>query len=392
MVPRRAWSMLMLASAAQGAVSIFLIAPAYLIVVWHNHDHLSIARAGTLAALPNVGMVVALIAWGALADRIGEKVVLVSGLSGCAIIAAACTRVHSFASLGFFFFLGGVFAASANAASGRVVVGWFPEHRRGLAMGIRQISQPVGATVAALSVPGVAQHFGTSWALAIPAVAIGFVAVACAAQLQNPHRVASSQFNEPPQNPYRMSSYLWRIHAVSALLVVPQFTLSVFGVLWLVTDRHWSAVSAGVLIGVSQLIGSGGRIVIGLWSDRVRSRVSLLRLIAVAASVAMVVLAVLDHAHWAVAAAVFVIATTISVADNGLAFTTVAEVAGSAWAGRALGAQNTGQFISASAVGPTMGALIVSVGFPWTFVAAGAVALLAVPMVPRRDESARISP
>ena len=255
--------MLALASGAQGAVSVFLVAPAYLIVVWHDRNHLSLAHAGALAALPNVGMVVALIAWGALADRVGERTVLVGGLSLTALIATACTFVHSFVVLGLLFFLGGVCAASANAASGRVVLGWFPFERRGLAMGIRQISQPVGATVAALSVPGVAERFGTQWALAIPALVIGLVAVQCVLQLQDPVRVPVTTPNQLPVNPYRTSTFLWRIHAVSALLVVPQFTLSVFGVLWLVKDRHWSAVAAGALIGVSQLIGSAGRIAIG---------------------------------------------------------------------------------------------------------------------------------
>ncbi len=38
-----------------------------------------------------------------------------------------------------------------------------------------------------------------------------------------------------------------------------------------------------------------------------------------------------------------VLATVISVADNGLAFTSVAEIGGPFWAGRAMGAQNTAQ-------------------------------------------------
>src|SRR5699024_12031482 len=42
-------------------------------------------------------------------------------------------------------------AASVNSASGRVVMGWFPRHRRGLAMGIRQMSQPLGTSIAAVT-------------------------------------------------------------------------------------------------------------------------------------------------------------------------------------------------------------------------------------------------
>ncbi len=389
---RRAWLMLALAAGAQGAVSVFLIAPAYLIVVWHDRSHLSLTTAGALATLPNLGMVVALIAWGALADHVGERIVLVSGLVLTSFVALAASLVHGFFVLGVLLFLGGVTSASANAASGRVVVGWFPARRRGLAMGIRQIAQPVGATLAAVTVPRIAERFGAHWALAIPVVATMVMALFCALRLQDPQRHAAADHEADTRNPYRSSSFLWRIHAVSSLLVVPQFTLSVFGVVWLIGDRHWSAVSAGLLIGASQLIGSAGRIAIGLWSDRVASRVKLLRVIAASAAVIMVILALVDQAHWSAVAVIFVVATTISVADNGLAFTTVAEVAGPRWAGRALGAQNTGQFVAAFAVGPSMGAMIGAIGFPWTFVVAGAVAALAVPCVPRHDPSIRLSP
>ena len=82
-----------------------------------------------------------------------------------------------------------------------------------------------------------------------------------------------------------------------------------------------------------------------------------------------------------------VIATSVTVADNGLAYTSVAEAAGPFWSGRALGAQNTGQFIAASAVGPGVGALVGAVGFAASFSIVGVLPLLALPLVPRRDRS-----
>jgi sugar phosphate permease len=186
-----------------------------------------------------------------------------------------------------------------------------------------------------------------------------------------------------PANPYRANGFLWRIHAVSVLLVVPQFTLSTFGLVWLITEVGLNPLNAGILVGVSQFVGAVGRIVVGVLSDRVGSRVRPLAWVAVAASAAMLVLAALDAAHWGAAAVIFVIATTISVADNGLAFTSVAEVAGSAWAGRALGAQNTAQFVGASIVGPGVGALIGLVGFPLAFVVVALFPAIAVPLIPR---------
>ena len=48
----------------------------------------------------------------------------------------------------------------------------------------------------------------------------------------------------------------------------------------------------------------------------------------------------------------------ITVADNGLAYTAVAELAGAAWSGRALGVQNTVQNIAAVATAPVLAAVI----------------------------------
>jgi MFS family permease len=70
------------------------------------------------------------------------------------------------------------------------------------------------------------------------------------------------------------------------------------------------------------------------------------------------------------------------VADNGLAYTAVAEIAGPFWSGRALGMQNTGQFLAASVVGPAVGALVTVAGFPLAFLAVAATPVLALPLIP----------
>ena len=75
-------------------------------------------------------------------------------------------------------------------------------------------------------------------------------------------------------------------------------------------------------------------------------------------------------------------------ADNGLAFTSVAERAGSYWSGRALGLQNTAQYLTAALAAPVAGLAITEWGYAVTFGASAAAALLAVRLVPRYDEAA----
>ncbi len=57
-------------------------------------------------------------------------------------------------------------------------------------------------------------------------------------------------------------------------------------------------------------------------------------------------------------------------------------MAGPSWSGRALGAQNTGQYIAASVVGPVIGALIGAIGYPVAFLVVAAFPAIAVPIVP----------
>ena len=165
-------------------------------------------------------------------------------------------------------------------------------------------------------------------------------------------------------NPYRGSSVLWRIHAVSVLLVVPQVVVWTFTLVWLMSDRGWSAASAGAMVTAAQVLGAAGRIAAGRWSDMVGSRLRPIRTIALAAAAAMGLLALTGWLDSPISVAVMVIASVITVSDNGLAFTAIAEIAGPFWSGRALGTQNTSQLLTAGIAPPLFGGLIGVAGYP----------------------------
>jgi len=406
-----AWGMLALGFAAQAAGTVLITAPAYLIPLLHLHRGVPLASAGLLAATPTLGMVLTLVIWGALADTYGERWVIAGGLASAAAfgLAAAAVATTSYLAMGALLFLAGACAASTNAASGRVVVGWFPRSRRGLAMGIRQTAQPIGVAVAALSVPALAQSVGLSAPLVMGGVLTACVSVACGLWIVNPPRhqermPALAQHDSDIDNrgdsetaredhgefnnPYRgdRDHYLLRIHLLSLLLVLPQFTLSVFGLVWLISVLRWSATAAGAVVAGAQLVGAIGRIAVGQLSDRVGSRVKVLRWIAISGVVLMAATAAAGALHLAaLGAGVLILASTVSVADNGLSFTLVAEAAGRAWSGKALGVQNTGQFIAASSVGPGVGALIGALGYAPAFALVALAPLAALPLVPTRD-------
>src|SRR5688572_23674610 len=82
----RRWSMLVIALTATLFANVFINGAAFLIPTLHTERGLDLAAAGLLSSMPSFGMVLTLIAWGYVVDRIGERIVLALG---SALTAAA---------------------------------------------------------------------------------------------------------------------------------------------------------------------------------------------------------------------------------------------------------------------------------------------------------------
>lgn len=389
-VPNR-WLMLAVGMFGQVAGSVFVNAAPFLIPYLHLVKGLSLVEAGFLASAPLVGMMLTLIAWGAVVDHIGERLSMTIGLGLLTLSSAAAALSTSYVAIGVFLFLGGMGGASTNSASGRIVVGWFPPQRRGTAMGIRQTAQPLGVGLAAIVVPNLVDAYGMRPTLLTVAGICGLATALAGLLIVDPPRPSRAESAGLGHllNPYKRDSRLWRIHLSSTLLVVPQFTVWTYALVWLIDDKGWSVLAASILVATTQLLGAAGRIAAGAWSDRVGSRLSPMRTIAVAAALTMLALGLFEGT--ALAVAILVIASVVTTADNGLAFTSVAEIGGPYWSGRAMGTHNTGQFLMAAAAPPVIGALVTAHGYAWAFGLVAAFPLLAIPLIPVRGEASRKS-
>ena len=379
--------MLAVGMLAQVAGTVLASAPVFLISYLSRERGLSLVDAGFLASTSLVGSMLTLVAWGVVVDRIGERLSLTIGLAIVTIAGTgAALGSSSYSALAVFWLIAGMGAASTNSASGRLVVGWFPPQRRGLAMGIRQTALPLGIGLTALVVPVTAEHLGLRAALLAPSVLCGVATVACATLVVDPARPSREAAVESGElrNPYRGDRSLLRIHLASMLLVVPQFTVWTYMLVWLIDARGWSTAAAGALVASTQLLGAVGRIGVGWWSDRAGSRLGPMRVVAAGALGTMLALGLLEDTRLAVT--LVVAATIVTVADNGLAFTAVAELGGPFWAGRAMGVHNTGQYLVSALVPPFVGALVIDRGYAFAFAAVALFPLVAIPLVPVRGE------
>ncbi len=267
-------------------------------------------------------------------------------------------------------------------------MGWFAVHERGTAMGIRQTSQPLGVALAGLTLPTLGAAVGPFRALALPAVLCLVAAVLVLTLAPDPPRPQRPAGAEPERSPVpdvRAVAGARRQRAAGRLAVRG------------VGVRHrvpgpgagLARRRGGRLRRVRQVAGAAGRIATGVWSDRVGSRLRPMRQVAVAATLVLLLFALGDAVAGWLAVTMLAVGAVVTVAPNGLAFTSTAEIAGPAWSGRALGVQNTGQNAVASVVPAALGLLVGTTGYAAAFAIAAVAPLAAVLVTPVREERRR---
>lgn len=376
------WAILTVSVLAQTGTSFYQFGVPYLLPQIQADLGGSLFQGAVLVAAPTAGMVVTLLPWGYAADRIGDRPVMVAGLVGAVLALAMVPLATDLVQLGLLLCLAGGSGASVNVTSGRVVLKSFEPRRRGLAMGIRQTSPLLGMGLAALTLPGLTAAFGYQTALLAPALVCLVAAIQAAVVLGSSahHR---GRDREPGVSPYR-EARLWLLHGASALLVIPQIAVASFAFIYLVTVSDWRPFAGGVAVAVAMVGGAGLRLLAGAWSDRVQDRTGPMRILAFVGFAVLALTAVLMAGDPGWVAVGLLPAAGITAAWNGLAFTAVAETAGPSWAGRALGLQNSIQYVTTAATPPAMALAIGSGRYAVAFLGASLAGLAAAFLVPTR--------
>jgi len=349
---RYRWTILGAGVVAQAAFSALLIGLASIAPAIQHHYGLSLAQVGVVLGAVNIGLVVTLLPWGLLADRIGERTTIALGLAGCGAATAGAGFTGSYGALIGLLALAGALGGCVQSASGRAVMSWFGPAERGLALGIRQTAVPLGGAIAAVVLPALASGPGLRSAFLALAVGSGLGAAVGLALLRD---APSGELEQEIVRPLR-DRRLWLLCGGSTLLLAGQFAILGFVVLFLHQQRGVSNGAAAGVLAVIQVLGGAARIGAGRLSDRLQQRIVPLLWIGVTLAVALAVSAALvDASLWLLVPALLV-AGTLGLSWNGLSYTAAAERAGAARSGAAIGIQQT-----ALAVG--------SIAFPIAFAA-----------------------
>jgi sugar phosphate permease len=352
---------------SQASLLAFLIGTAVLAPALRDELGLSLTQVGVVLAAPWIGPIGTLLPWGLLADRAGERRVLAGGLAVCGALVVPAAWISSFAALVVVLGVAGAAGASVNSASGRAVMSWFGPEERGLALGVRQSSTPLGGFLAALLLPVIESAGGLKAAFLflgcfiLVAAGVGWAIV----------RDVPGQGVVGAQNALR-DPRLWRIGLSSAFYLVAQTAIVSFVVLFLHDERDLSTGAAAGLLAAIQALAIATRIAIGRWSDVSGTRIVPLRWIGVGTAVSLGAVAALLTAPLPVLLALFLVAGVFATAWNGLAFTVAAELAGRGRSGAATGFQQTILSATGAAVPPAFAAGVSLVSWTAAFALAAA--------------------
>jgi sugar phosphate permease len=329
--------------------------------------HLSLVEVTAVFTAFALGTVLTLLAWGVLADRTGERVVISGGLAagGLAMLAAASS--HGYTALLVWMVLAGMLGSSALAASGRAVFGWFPRSERGFALGLRQTAVPVGAALASFTLPPLAAASGVHAAIYALAGLMLVAAAAGAIWLRDGPSIESAA---PPSPAAQRDPRIWRLSAASSLMIIGQVGITSLLVLYLYSERGWTAAHAALALGGVQVGAALARICAGRWSDLRGERVEPFRQLATVAGVLLLAGAV-------VGPPALMAGGIAAMSWNGLSFTAAAEISGRRQAGKAMGIQNTSMRVVGAGVPVALGALASTVSWHLVFVVMGVAPLIA---------------
>jgi MFS family permease len=207
-----------------------------------------------------------------------------------------------------------------------------------MALGVRQTAIPIGAAIGAGLLPTLASAGGTRLAFVFLAASCLTGAVIAAAFIRSgaPAEPELGEISRPVRDPR-----MWLLGGGTGLYLVAQIGIISFVVLFLHEHRGLSPHLAALVLVAIYVLAVGARIGSGMISDRLGNRLVPLRAIGVGLAVFTAGVAAATDAPLALLIPLFIVAGTLSMAWNGLAYAAAAEAAGAARTGAALGFQQT---------------------------------------------------
>lgn len=268
-----AWKMLLWLLVAQIMVSFVGRSLSPLAVLIGVDLSLTNAQIGMLPAALFLGQSLVAIPSGILVDRIGSKKQLLVTTICLGISFGLIALSHQFILLLVVVAIGGGAYGAMHPTTNRGILYWFPQRKRGLAMGIKQMGITVGAALAALILLPFAKEVGWRPVLIISCLVLVAVGFLTSFYYRDPGKEV------PVYNEEKKASLLEQLTSVlqnKPLLLISisamglqgaQLCLTTYIVIFTYEKLAFSLVIAGLLLVIAEVGGSIGRVAWGTISD-----------------------------------------------------------------------------------------------------------------------------
>jgi MFS family permease len=372
-VSPRARTTLIIAVIAQSAVSVVQFGLPAIGMEVRDQFGLGPAGFGAVFAAVGLGSAVALIPTGMLVDRFGARPVLLAG-AGINLVAYLVASLAGSAILfSAAIFVAGIGSAAVPVAGMSSLLREFPPHKRGIALGWRQLAVPLGGTIGAAALPLLAHVGGvrlalTATALFTASTAAVFAKLSLPGSGETRRLRLDGALTAPGMRPLLVVGLLY-VYALSAALtyIVPA-----------ARDDGIGRTAAGALFVILNLAAAASRLFWGRMADRAGGtrRVRTLTECGVLAAMAGLAMPVALHLGLAPAVLVTVALAFGCFGWNGVLYVTAGELVGAERAGRAVGVASTMVFGAGSLASPVSGLVAEAGGYDvmWLTAAAASAA------------------
>ena len=303
-------------------------------------------------------------------DRYGARRVMLTSFALVAAALVAIAAAGSYAVLLAAAAGAGLALATGNPVTNKLIATHVGVGRRGLIMGSKQAGVQLGAFLAGAILVPVAVQIGWRealiWCASAPLVA--FVITMRTVPSDRLTETADRGGSHP-----RMGSGLRRLALYAFLMGGGIASVNTYLPLYLVERAGASAAEAGFAVAVVGLVGIVGRVILGVWSERVSSYPRTLTVLAVGAVTAVLMLAIAAQLGlWIAFVAAALIGAT-AMTWNSVGMLAVLSLSGAGNAGRASGIVLFGFYIGFVASPVLFGYLVDwlgNYGWAWLLVAA----------------------
>ena len=327
------------------------------------------AEVGLIASGRFFGMGATVLLMGWLADAIGVRRLLAAAMAVAATAVVLFSQIQSpLHGILVGLLVGGALSAVAPAFS-KALMDWVTPKTRGLAMGVAEASIPISGIIAAVLISFLAVTYG--WRTVV--ILLGIMIAGSSVVFYSFYRDKAGVNTEKEQgvgSGRRVSlvarnPYIWLAGSFSFALAAIQSVLGSYLVLFLKEYLGLSTVVAGAVLATALAGGAVGRIGWGLISDSLLRgrRVATLAIIGMLSVVSMALMAWLpSDAPLAVVLILILFVGSTSMGWSGVHAVYVAELAGTALTGTAIGFVITISVVGVFAIVPVFGLIVDQTG------------------------------